>query len=115
MPKPINYSDPKRRSIVATRRTMIWIEGSHFQGTGCSECAWVFRPSGPPVGDSLSEMMEMYKRWRDKEFVDHGRPPSERTRRPANGWTVFSIIVAALIALAPAKQSGVLASAAVRP
>jgi hypothetical protein len=29
--------------------------------------------------------------------------------------TVFSIIGAALIALAPAKQSGVLASAAVRP
>jgi len=71
MPKPIHCSDPKRHPIMATRRTMIWIKGSRFQGSGCSECAWVFSPSGPPMGDSLSEMMEMYERRRDKEFAAH--------------------------------------------
>jgi hypothetical protein len=39
MLKTINYSDPKRRPLVATRRTMISIEASRFQGSGCSECA----------------------------------------------------------------------------
>jgi hypothetical protein len=71
MPKPINYSDPKRRPIMAARRTMIWIEGPRFQGNGCSECAWVFSPSGPPIGDSLSDMVEKYERRRDREFADH--------------------------------------------
>ena len=71
MPKPINYSDPKRRPMVATRRTMIWIEGSRFQGSGCSECAWVFSPSGPPTGDSLSAMKEWYEGRREREFGDH--------------------------------------------
>jgi hypothetical protein len=39
MPKTINYSHRKRRPMVATRRALIWIEGSRFQGSGCSECA----------------------------------------------------------------------------
>jgi hypothetical protein len=68
MPRPIIYSDLKR---LAARRTMIWIEESRFQGTGCSECAWVFKPSGPPIGDSLTDMMEKYERRRDKEFAAH--------------------------------------------
>jgi hypothetical protein len=50
---------------------MIWIEGSGFQGSGCSECAWVFHPSGPPIGDSLSDMVEKYERLRDQEFAAH--------------------------------------------
>jgi hypothetical protein len=71
MLKTINYSDPKRRPLVATRRAMIWIEGARFQGSGCSGCAWAFSPLGPPIGDSLSKMMEMYKLRRDREFADH--------------------------------------------
>ena len=55
----------------ATRRKQIWIEGPPFQGSGCSECAWVFKPSGPPIGDSLDEMKEIYERHRDKEFAAH--------------------------------------------
>jgi len=55
--------------MVATRRTLIGIESSDFQGSGCSECAWVFSSSGPPDGDSLEEMMEKYERRRDKEFA----------------------------------------------
>jgi hypothetical protein len=71
MPKITNYSNRKGSPKVAARRTLIWIEGTRFQGSGCSECAWVFRPSGPPAGDSLAEMMETYERRRDKEFAAH--------------------------------------------
>jgi len=71
VPKPINYSRRKGSPKVAVRRSLIWIEGSRFQGSGCSECAWVFTTSGPPAGDSLADMMEKYERQRDKEFAAH--------------------------------------------
>jgi hypothetical protein len=80
MLKPINYSDPKRRPMEATRRTMIWIEGSRFQGSGCSECAWMFRPSGPPIGDSLSEMKDWFERRREREFANHVCAEHPRSR-----------------------------------
>jgi hypothetical protein len=82
MSKPINYSDPERRPMVATHRTMIWIKGSRFQGSGCSECAWVFSPSGPPTGDSLSEILEKYERLRDKEFAEHVCAGHPRSKNP---------------------------------
>jgi hypothetical protein len=66
-----NESYRRRRPMVATRRTQIWIEGPRFQGCGCSECAWVFKPSGPHTGDSLAEMKQRYERRRDKEFAAH--------------------------------------------
>jgi len=71
MPKITNYSHRKGGAKVAVRRTLIWIDRSRFQGSGCSECAWVFSPSGPPAGDSLAQMMEKYERRRDKEFAAH--------------------------------------------
>jgi hypothetical protein len=52
-------------------RKLIWIEEPRFQGCGCSECAWTFKPSGPPTGNSLDEMKEIYERQRDKEFAIH--------------------------------------------
>jgi serine/threonine protein kinase len=42
-----------------------------FRGWGCSECAWVFSPSGPPTGKWLDEMKENYERQRDKDFAAH--------------------------------------------
>jgi len=27
-------------------RKLVWIEQQRFRGFGCSECAWVFKPSG---------------------------------------------------------------------
>jgi hypothetical protein len=71
MPETTNNSYRMGRPMVATRRTQIWIEGPRFQGSGCSECAWVFKPSGPPTGNSLAEMMDIYERQRDKEFAAH--------------------------------------------
>jgi hypothetical protein len=52
-------------------RNLIWIESPRFQGCGCSECAWEFKPSGPPAGKSLDEMKEIFERQRDKEFAMH--------------------------------------------
>jgi hypothetical protein len=52
-------------------RKLIWIEKPRFQGCGCSECAWSFKPSGPPSGKSLREMKDTFERLRDKEFATH--------------------------------------------
>ena len=53
------------------RRKLVWIVEQRFSGWGCSDCAWVFNPSGPPMGDSLHEMMQNYERHRDKDFATH--------------------------------------------
>jgi hypothetical protein len=37
----------------------------------CSECAWVFNPSGPPVGNSLDEMIGNFQIQLAKEFALH--------------------------------------------
>jgi hypothetical protein len=60
-----------RHPSVATLRTLIWIEELHFQGWGCSECAWVLNALGPEGGTLLEEMGENYQRLRDKEFAAH--------------------------------------------
>jgi hypothetical protein len=53
------------------RRELVWIERQGFLGWGCSECAWVFKPSGTPTGNSLDEMMRDYEQQRDKDFAAH--------------------------------------------
>jgi hypothetical protein len=53
------------------QRKLVWIEEQGFQGWGCSECAWVFNISGPPVGKSLDEMKDNYEHQRDKDFASH--------------------------------------------
>jgi hypothetical protein len=53
------------------RRQLIWLKEQRFSGWGCSECAWVFNPSGPPVGKALDEMKQNYERQRDKDFAAH--------------------------------------------
>jgi hypothetical protein len=80
MPKTAGDPHRKRSPMVAKRRTLIWTEKSWFQSSGCSECAWVFTPSGPPHGDSLAEMMEKYERRRDKEFAAHVCAEHPRTK-----------------------------------
>jgi hypothetical protein len=81
MAETANYSHLARHATVATRRTLTWVEEPRFQGCGCSECAWVFNPSGPPAGKSLNEMMESYKRLRDKEFAAHVCVEHPRVKR----------------------------------
>jgi hypothetical protein len=52
-------------------KKMIWVKVAHHEGWACSECAWIFNPSGPPVGLSLDEMKRNFERQRDKEFAFH--------------------------------------------
>lgn len=55
----------------ARRRKLVPIETQNFQGWVCSECAWVFKPSGPLGGDSIDEMKAHCQQQRDKEFATH--------------------------------------------
>jgi hypothetical protein len=56
---------------MAAIRKLIWIEKSRFRGFGCSACAWAFKPSGAPTGNSFDEMMRNYELQRDQEFKSH--------------------------------------------
>jgi hypothetical protein len=62
-------------------RTLAWIEQPHCRGFGCSECAWVFNPSGSPTGNSFDEMMQNFELQRDKEFASHVCADHARTTR----------------------------------
>jgi hypothetical protein len=50
---------------------MVWIKTPRMEAWACFACAWAFRPSGPPVGNSLEEMMQNYELQRDNEFKSH--------------------------------------------
>jgi hypothetical protein len=52
-------------------RQRVWIENTNFEGFGCSECNWVFKPSGALIGETLDEMKEKYEAQRNKEFAAH--------------------------------------------
>jgi hypothetical protein len=52
-------------------RKVVWVEGESFEGWGCSECTWVFNPSGPPVGESLDEMTQNLRAQLSEEFASH--------------------------------------------
>jgi len=52
-------------------RKLVRIENKNFQGFGCSECGWVFKPSGALVDETLDEMKQRYEAQRDKQFAAH--------------------------------------------
>jgi len=66
----------------AIPRKLIWIESQKSQGLGCSECNWVFKPSGTPIHESLDEMKQKYEDQRDKEFAAHVCVKHARAKRP---------------------------------
>jgi hypothetical protein len=66
----------------AMPRKLVWTEKQNFQGFGCSECNWMFKPSGTPVDESLDEMKQKYEGQRDKEFAAHVCVKHPRTTRP---------------------------------
>ena len=68
--------------IAAMPRKLVWIEKQNFQGFGCSACAWVFKPAGALVGESLDEMKQKYEARRDKEFAVHVCVKHPRSTRP---------------------------------
>jgi rubredoxin len=67
--------------MVAMGRKLVWVERQNFQGWACTECAWVFNPTGPVVGKSIEEMKEHYEEQRDKEFVSHDCAAHPRTTK----------------------------------
>jgi hypothetical protein len=71
---------------MAARRKLIWIETSRFRGFGCCACAWVFKPSGAPEGDSFDEMMRNFELQCDNEFTSHicAEYPFSRERKKLN-------------------------------
>jgi hypothetical protein len=71
---------------MAARRKLIWIEKSRFRGFGCSACAWVFKTSGAPTGNSFDEMMRNFELQRDSEFTSHicAEHPHSQERKQTN-------------------------------
>jgi len=67
-------------------RKLIWIEKSRLQGFGCSACAWVFKPSGAPTGNSFDGMMRNFELQRDNEFTSHvcAEHPHSQERKKLN-------------------------------
>jgi hypothetical protein len=52
-------------------RKLARIESQNFQGFGCSECRWMFKPTGPFIGNSFDRMKRAYEAELDKEFAAH--------------------------------------------
>ena len=55
----------------SSSRKLVHVEGQSFRGWSCSECAWVFHPSDPPVGKSLDEMKRNFQMQLSEEFASH--------------------------------------------
>ena len=75
-PEPGERANPARFS----RRQMVWIKTPRMEAWTCFACGWAFRPSGPPEGNSLDEMMRNYELQRDKEYASHVCAMCPRTR-----------------------------------
>jgi hypothetical protein len=56
---------------LAMTRGLVWVYQPRFRGWGCSQCAWVFNPPSPPIGDSFDTMVENFVTRRDEEFASH--------------------------------------------
>jgi hypothetical protein len=96
-------SNRVRHSGMPASRTLTWIREEHFHGPACSRCAWLFRPSGSPTGDSLREMKENYLRRCNEEFAAHdctqypkttnanGSVNQSRRSRDTEGRSAFSL------------------------
>jgi hypothetical protein len=61
---------------------LVWIETQSFAGFGCSDCQWVYKTTGAPVGRSLDQMKKSYKAERDKAFAAHDCSKFPRTNKP---------------------------------
>jgi hypothetical protein len=59
------------RSQGSSSRKLVWVEEQNGEAPGCSECAWVFRPSSPSGGETMDEMRRDFRAQRSKEFASH--------------------------------------------
>jgi hypothetical protein len=61
-----------RKGPQSSSRKLVWVvEAQNVKGWGCSACAWLFHPSGPPTGESLDEMKRNFQARCDREFTLH--------------------------------------------
>jgi len=67
---------------------MTWVKSANSELWACSQCAWAFKPSGPPLGNSLDEMMQNFERQRDQEFASHVCTEHPRTEGRTSLWRV---------------------------
>jgi hypothetical protein len=56
---------------VAMPRRLVWIESQKSASFGCSECQWLFKPTGTLIGKTLYEMKKDYEAERDNQFAAH--------------------------------------------
>jgi hypothetical protein len=80
MPQTATYSN--RAKYCEGPRALTWISETSFHGPACSRCAWLFRPTGPPTGNSLTEMEENYVRSCNQEFAAHICTEYPRAAKP---------------------------------
>jgi hypothetical protein len=52
-------------------RKLVRFASEGYLRFGCSDCNWVFNPSGAAVGETIDEMKRKYLAERDKEFAGH--------------------------------------------
>jgi hypothetical protein len=64
-------AQPLRAYNAPMPRSLVWVKDRAFEGFGCSECRWVFRPSGALVPEPLERMKRRFEAERDKEFAAH--------------------------------------------
>ena len=55
----------------SSTRKLVWVAEQSVEGWGCSECLWVFNPSGPPIGNTLDEMKLNFEAQLAEEFASH--------------------------------------------
>jgi hypothetical protein len=67
-------------------RELVWIDQPRKRGWGCSQCAWIFNPTDPPIGETFDVMMRNFETSRDKEFASHvcDKHPQTSRRREHN-------------------------------
>jgi rubredoxin len=73
----------KKRRVAhpALSRKTVWIKEENVMGWGCSECAWVFNPSGPPIGKTLDQMTRNFHAQLSEEFASHDCAEHPRFKR----------------------------------
>ena len=61
-------------------RKVVWVETQSSAAWRCPECAWVFNPSGPPIGNTLEEMKRNFQMQLSEEFASHDCAEHPRVR-----------------------------------
>ena len=64
-------------------RKLVWIETQNFQGFGCSQCSWMFKPTGVISGESLDEMRKDFEVQLEKDFTAHVCVKHPESRKPS--------------------------------